>query len=371
MKILFRYIGWEVVLRALLILGVVTALMLLAKGLEFLKDMAEGEIPGGAVLSLLGLAVPQILGLALPLALFFGLVTTISRLCLDSEMDALGAAGIGLNNLLPLVGVIVASGMVLETGLTLWAQPAGQARLQEAVEMFEEQALTSMLRPGAFNEFPGGRILYFDRRENNGTMKEVFFHDPGGPLPVTVTARRGRLSQGPGGQLEAVFEEGVRFQGATDGGAVQRRMDFERYRVRKSLGQVGDGGLDREALPTRELWRTAWDHEEAVKRRTELYRRLAIPLSLPVLILLSVPLGVEDRRSSSRSYGVLWGAMLVLAYHNALIVLEDWAKRGMVPAHWLLWLAPIPLLALSGYLWYRRVHALPLFPGMLRMGGAR
>ncbi|MFA9460814.1 LPS export ABC transporter permease LptF [Thiohalorhabdus methylotrophus] len=372
MKVLHRYVGLEVIGRAFLILALVTLLMLLAKGLEFLKDMAQGELPGEAVVALLGLAVPKILSLALPLALFFGLLTTISRLCMDSEMDALGAAGVGLYNLLPMVAVIAAAGAVLETGLTLWAEPAGQAKLERATADFQRQALTSLVRPQEFNEFPGGRVLYFDHRGRNGHMRPVFFYDSGSEPAATVTAEKGELRQNKEGQVEAVFHDGVRFQASFAGEQYGRLMHFERYRVRKSLGEVESGELGREALPTPRLIAASWGRKEAGKFRTELYRRLALPLSLPILMLLALPLGMENRRQG-RSFGVLWGALLVLAYHNGLIVVEEWAGRGAVPPHWLLWAMPVPALLLAAYFLRQRVHSKPILPHPRagRRGGRR
>ncbi|MFB6261908.1 MAG: LptF/LptG family permease, partial [Thiohalorhabdaceae bacterium] len=295
MKILYRHIATEVVQRALIILGVITVLMMLAKGLDYLEAMAQGEIPGQAVLALLGLALPKVLALALPLAMFFGLLTTIGRLCLDSEMDAMAAAGLGLYNLLPMVAALGFVALLLESGLTLALEPMGEARMARAKATFQQQALTSLVRPGQFNEFPGGRVLFFDQRGEKGRMREVFFHDPDPQPPVTITAKQGQLTQSEDGKVEALFYEGVRYQGRPREGLV-RVMDFDRYRIRKSLGSVSGGSGGREAVPTDELWQRAWDEGAGARQdRVELFRRLAIPLSVPVLLLLAVPLGVENR----------------------------------------------------------------------------
>jgi lipopolysaccharide export system permease protein len=361
MKVLSRYIGAEVVLRALLILGLVSALMLLAKGLDYLEEMAQGEIPAQAVLALLGLAVPKIMALALPLALFFGLLTTVSRLYMDSEMDAMGAAGVGLYNLLPLVAILALVGAVLEAGLTLWGVPKGEARMAQAMESFQQQALTSVVRAGEFNEFPGGRMLFFERRDGQGRLKQIFFHDPGSEPAMTLTAERGRLSQDESGRIEAVFEQGKRFQARFGAEGYGRVMHFDRYRIRRSLGEGGTAGVGREGLATAALVASAQETGRP-ELRSELYRRFAMPLSLPVLLLLAIPLGVENRRSGSRSYGVLWGALLVLAYHNGLILIEEWAQRGTAPAHWLLWVMPLVTTVLAAYMLRQRIHSQPLLP---------
>lgn len=352
----------EILLRAALILGVITALMVLAESLELLEEMAHGEIPAKAVLVLLGLGLPKIAALAFPLALFFGVLTTVSRLCLDSEMDAMAAAGFGLHNLLPLVGLLSVVGLALEMGLTLWAEPAGEARMARAMGEFQRQAVTSLAKPGRFNELTGGRVLYFRERDEAGRMQRVFFRDPGPEPSVTITAPEGRLVVQEGGSLEATFWDGLRYQEGVALGGLVRVTQFDRYRARQSLGRVGGshGGL--EALPTRELMATAWDGDGARERRAELFRRLAIPLSLPVLLILALPLGLENRREGSRSFGILWGALFVLGYHHALIAVQEWATSGVLAPHWLLWAIPLPALALALFFLQRGARGLPLLP---------
>ncbi len=362
MSLLARQCLQEVLLRAALILGIITALMVLAESLELLEEMAHGEIPAEAVLVLLGLGLPKIAALAFPLALFFGLLTTISRLCLDSEMDAMAAAGFGLHNLLPVVGLLSAVGLFLEMGLTLWAEPAGEAKMERAMGDFQRQAVTSLAKPGRFNELTGGRVLYFRERAENGRMQRVFFQDPGPDPTVTVTAPEGRLVVQDDGTLEATFWNGLRYQEGVALGGLVRVTHFDRYRARESLGRVGGsrGGL--EALPTTELVATAWGGESARERRAELFRRLAIPLSLPVLLILALPLGLENRREGSRSFGILWGALFVLGYHHALIALHEWAASGVVAPHWLLWAVPLPAAGLALFFLKRGCRGLPLIP---------
>ena len=365
--VLVRYVASEALLRALLILAVVTALMVLAKGLNYLEEMAQGEIPAQAIAALLGLAVPKILALAIPLALFFGLLTTVTRLCLDSEMDAMAAAGVGLYQLLPLVGGLAALGVVIEGGLTLWAEPAGEARIARTTAAVEQQALTAMLREETFNELPGKRVLFFDAKEGEGRFRDVFFQDGDQEPPVTVTARSGELVRGQEGALEVAFRDGVRYQGTVQADAARRAMRFERYRVHKSLQEATGGGGGAEAIPTTRLWAQGFSgRADARRMRTELFRRLAMPLSVPILLMLALPLGVEPRRGGGRSLGVIWGGLLVLAYHNALIAVEDWAAQGAVAPHWLLWAVPAPGLALAVWLLDRRVKGQPLMPAMPR-----
>lgn len=362
MTLLARQCLQEILLRAAMILGVITALMVLAESLELLEQMAHGEIPAEAVLVLLGLGLPKIAALAFPLALFFGLLTTISRLCLDSEMDAMAAAGVGLHDLLPLVGLLAAVGLVLELGLTLWAEPAGEARMARAMGDFQRQAVTSLAKPGRFNELTGGRVLYFRERAEDGRMQRVFFRDPGPDPTVTVTAPEGRLVVQDDGTLEATFWDGLRYQEGVALGGLVRVTHFDRYRAREPLGRVGGSGGGLEALPTTELVATAWSGEEARERRAELFRRLAIPFSLPILLILALPLGLENRREGSRSFGILWGALFVLGYHHALIAVQDWAASGAVAPHWLLWAVPLPAAALAIFFLQRGCRGLSLIP---------
>lgn len=363
MKVLYRYIGGEALYRAGAILAIVGGMMVLEQLLRYISDVASGDIPFSAVGSLMLLVLPRILSLAVPLALFFGLLTTVSRLSQDSELDALRAAGVGLYQLLPVVVGLGALGLALEAGLKLGVEPASERRFLEALASFQDRALTSILRPGQFNELPGGRVLYFERADGDGAkgpMTNIFFYDPRGSTPSALSARGGSLEQQPGGDVRAIFRDGRRLD--LNLGEEDRRLTrFERYRVVKPIG-TGGGEVDEgpEARTTASLWTGAQaPGKEGRTARLELAKRLVMPVSVPLLLVLGLALGVESRRQG-RSYGLLIGALLVLGYHQVLLTLEKQITQGQLEAHTLLWMAPGPL-GLLAFHWLRqRVWRRPL-----------
>jgi lipopolysaccharide export system permease protein len=360
LKVLFRYVGGEALYRAGAILLIVGGMMVLAQSLEYIADVASGDIPFSAVGSLLLLVLPRILSLSLPLALFFGLLTTVSRLSQDSELDALRAAGVGLYQLLPVVVGLGALGLALEAGLKLGVEPASERRFLQAMASFQDQALTGILRPGQFNELPGGRVLYYERSGQGAPMANVFYYDPRGRTPSALSARGGSLQQQPNGEIQAVFRNGRRLD-LTLAEEGRRLVRFDRYRVIKPIG-TGGGELELgpEARTTRSLLAAVGKEGKSGRTaRLTLAKRLVMPLSVPLLLLLGLALGVESRRQG-RSYGLLIGGLLVLGYHQVLLTLEKQITQGQLEAHALLWMAPGPL-ALLGVHWLRqRVWRRPL-----------
>lgn len=371
MKVLYRYVGGEALYRAGAILVIVGGMMVLAQSLEYIADVASGDIPFSAVGSLLLLVLPRILALSLPLALFFGLLTTVARLSQDSELDALRAAGVGLYQLLPVVAGLGALGLALEAGLKLVVEPASERRFVHALASFQDRALTGVLRPGQFNELPGGRVLYYERAESDkggegmggreAPMINVFFYDPRTRIPSALSAQSSSLEQQPGGEVQAVFHKGRRLDLGSEP-ADRRLTRFERYRVVRPISTGGGGEVEMgpEARTNRDLL-AAGEGEDASARaaRLELAKRLVMPLSVPLLLVLGLALGVETRRQG-RSYGLLIGALLVLGYHQVLLTLEKQITQGQLEAHALLWMAPGPL-ALLGVHWLRqRVWRRPL-----------
>jgi lipopolysaccharide export system permease protein len=360
LKILYRYVGGEALYRAGAILLIIGGMMVLDQILRYVSDVASGEIPLAAVVQLLLLVLPRILSLALPLALFFGLLTTVARLSQDSELDALRAAGVGLYQLLPVVVVLGALGLALEAGLKLVVEPASERRFVEAMAAFQDRPLTGMLNPGQFNELPGGRILYFEPGGKDTPMREIFYFDPGGPVPSALSARGGSLDKQDDGRVQALFREGRRLDLAWQD--AQRRLTrFDRYRVVKPLsGGGGNVDLGPEARSTPDL--VAVMGAQGDKGRTarlHLAKRLVMPLSVPILLVLGLALGVEGRRQG-RSFGLLVGGLIVLGYHQVLLTLEKYILQGQLEAHALLWMAPGGL-ALVGWHWLRqRVWRRPL-----------
>ncbi|NBB93562.1 MAG: LPS export ABC transporter permease LptF [Gammaproteobacteria bacterium] len=334
MVILQRYILRQGLLASLLslvvFLGVVSALFLA----ELLGEAAQGELPGGSVLLMLGLRLPEAIMLVGPLALLTGLLMTLGRLQEESELVVMRSGGLAYRRLLrPVLAVAVlwAGGLLLVSG---WLSPLAIERSATLLADAARNAMVAGLRPGQFDRLNHGRTTVYvggiDRRSDE--LSDLFIqHMEDGETQV-LTANRGRLwlpGEDEGRYL--LLSDGYQVHHPSDpqtGGV--REMRFARNELR--LPAPEEASVESEAgflLP--ELLPAA-----TPAQRREWHWRLAAPLAGLLLGMLALPLA-SRRPRQGRHASVVAALVLYLVYSNAvhggLILMERHeAMRG--PGLW-------------------------------------
>ena len=91
---------------------------------------------------------------------------------------------------------------------------------------------------------------------------------------------------------------------------------------------------------------------------------MAIPISALVLTLLAIPLSSLDPRAG-RSANFVMELIIYMIYNNMLSIMQAWVAQGKVNNHIGLWPVHLIFIALAAYMFYRRVHQLPLLPNIL------
>jgi len=334
MLILQRYIlrqGLAATLLSLVVfLAVVSALFLA----ELLGEAAQGDLPGGSVLLMLGLRLPEAVMLVGPLALLTGLLMTLGRLQEESELVVMRSAGLPYRRLLrPVfaISLLWAGGLLLVSG---WLSPMAVERSTTLLTDAARNAVVAGLRSGQFDRLNQGRTTVYiggiDRRSDE--LSNLFIqHLEDGNVEL-LTARSGRLWL-PG-------EEAGRYLLLDDGYQVQhsenpakgglREMRFARNELRLPAPEdVQEASEARLRLPA------LWPADSPAERR-EWHWRLAAPMAGLLLGLLALPLSSRKPRQG-RHGSVIAALVLYLVYSNAvhsgLIIMEQHdAVRG--PGLW-------------------------------------
>jgi lipopolysaccharide export system permease protein len=98
MSILSRYTVKEILSHLAGVMFIVVAVFMVRRFAEFLGDAAEGDLPSGVLLRLLGLRTVMALPSLLPAGLYIATLP-LGRLSDDNEMTALGACGVSESDL--------------------------------------------------------------------------------------------------------------------------------------------------------------------------------------------------------------------------------------------------------------------------------
>lgn len=343
--IVFRYLIGEVFKSQLAVFLILITIILSQRFVKTLADASEGELPAQLVVTLVALKLPQMAILILPLAAFLGVLIAYGRIYAESEMTVLHATGVSewlVGRMTLVLSILIA---LLAGGLTLHLSPWAAEREYQLLEKVSSDPGLSTLIPGRFQQTSNEKAVVFvqDISRDGHSLSKVFLAqqatEDGGQHSV-VYAQTGTVLEDNTGAQRLVLSHGRRYAGAVDAPQYDV-LEFGRYDLQIREQQVEQRRRKLKSLPTLELYQQR-DNPEAV---AELHWRLAIPLSIPILMLLAVPLSKVNPRQGK--FGRLLPALsLFLLYYMLLIVSTNLLQKEKIPQAAGLWWIHAFMLAL-------------------------
>lgn len=340
MKVIRNYLLREF---AVYFVGAVTVLTLVLSStrvIRYLALVAQGELPGNAVLGLMALKLVWAQTIIIPVALFLAALLTLGRWYRDSEMAALSAAGVSPLQLLLPVGLVGLAASLPVAVLSFYVAPWAEEQTIKIEERIESEPALTGISSGVFRPFNlGKRIFYVQRLSSDRSQLEnVFIRDSSDPeAEMIIAAPRGRIevNEADGDQF-LVLEQGYRYDGKP-GQLDFREMKFNEYALLIQQPELKQKRRKEEALPTTQLW------GQGDPAQAELQWRLAIPLSTVVLMLLAVPLSYTAPRSG-RAGRLALAVMVYLLYTNFLKVSGSWLADSKISTWLGLWWVHLAIL---------------------------
>jgi len=308
---------------------------------RYLGDAVSGDIPGNVIFKLIGLKMVWYLVHVVPFALALGVVLALGRMYRDNEMTVMSACGVGPWRIYkPLLGFGIVLALIL-AWLSLYVSPEVQAMSFKLEKLAKQQADLTILGAGRFNELQKGRLTFYAERlsADKQNMENLFIVLRGKKdqqkLPQLLTARSAyRKVDEETGDSFLVLVDGYRYEGKP-GEANYRIMKFREYGVRIDLPGEPEAQKKQESTPSAALIGSSDPKDVA-----ELQWRLAMPVSVIVLLLLAVPLCKSSPRQGR--YGKLVVAILLfVVYYNLLATAKYWVGEGAAPAVIGLWWVPV------------------------------
>lgn len=365
-------------LRACVAVSVILlAIFLAVRGLGFLRQASEGDIPAARIGVLLALKTVTYLDIILPLALYIAALATLGRWLRDNELTVIAACGISIGSLLrPAAGLFALVGGVA-SACALYLAPLAAESARAIVHDARSRADIAAALPGVFTEGRDGSVYFIERYDDAGDgdgdgnsdgtgdgdgdgagklFRNLFvYHRMAADQDGVVVARTGRIVAEAGGDF-LILEHGRRTVGAS-GDAEHALLDFETYRLRLAPPPA-DYRLPVEAQTTAAL--LGDDDAAAVG---ELHWRFSKVAMLAVLLVFALAFSAAAAQISARKNRLpsMAAALLVyFAYSNILGLVAAQVSRGASPA--MLWGVHCIFLIAALYLLRRRHFAGPLLP---------
>ncbi len=332
-------------------LFIVTGVLLLGRILKLLGLFADKGIDWGIMVTMLMAILPYFLVITVPIAFFFAMQAMLLRLYQGSEMDALRASGISYIRLLR---PIIAVAMVLWIGLTitsLYWMPEGQKSFQRLLIAVQQAKPVPGFDPQRFNHDMEDFTIYVEGKDDQGILHEFMLEDRRSAVPVVYLAERAEIKK-EASHLSFILFDGTRLEGSMES---LRSLAFDQYQV--SLGLDELGLLKMPVWQARvfemtfdELWKVALKgrRQDAV---AELNRRLLLPTTVMLLLLLCLPVSVAPKRSG-KAGSYIAGTALILLVYNLQITLHQQVSGGNFP-WWSMWLGQLAFFGLAIWAFYR------------------
>lgn len=356
-KILFRYIGTELLSPFCLGLFVFTFILLMNKIVQLMELVITRGVGLSGIAALVGYLLPSFLVLTLPMAVLLSVLITLGKLSSDSELIALKASGVSLYQMTPPFAVFCCCGCLLTAVLTLYLLPRGNDAFKRQALALARQHSEAAITEGVFCEAIDDMVLYinhFDRRHQR--VRGVLVSDQREQdAQRIIIAREGTIeSRGAGQALVFHLTEGsLHWYDRTAGSYQYAVFDTYEMNIPLQTAELEDRERKSRELGLRELLKTARARQAAgqspVRQMVELHQRLAFPLACLVFGLLGVPLGVSWRRGG-RSYGFVVSIVVVFLYYMLLNVGENLAKSGYIHAGVGMWMPNVLFGGLGIYL---------------------
>ena len=305
------------------VLVVLIAIALVTLFIRLLGDVARGELANEAVFAYLGFSLLHYLPVLLSIALFAGVLLSLSRAWRDSEMIIWFNSGLSLVQWIrPVLSFAIPITLVI-LFLTVALIPWSLSQKGEYKEALKSRDETSAIAPGLFAESQGGQRVYFVESLNplTGTIKNVFMQSLENGTLGLVVSKEGEHTQMPDGSRYLVLTAGRRYEGVP-GRLDYRIVNFDRYWMRLDPAAVENS----EKTIKQARFSTLFD-KPTPQMQSEVLWRLSLPLSALILAVMAIPLSFVNSRAR-RSYGLVIALLLFFIYNNLLSLIQAWVSQG-------------------------------------------
>ena len=309
------------------ILSILLVIIFSVQFVNVLQRVAEGSLSPDAVFLVLGYEMIKVSGVLFPPSYFFSLLWILARMYRDSEMTALHAGGVGLQQLTRSVMWVALSATLLSGLLVMWGVPWANQQIEVVKLADEKRSDVAMVQAGKFNEFRRGSLIVYAESidSETGYLKNVFVQDrQRGRSGIVVADEAYQLRDENSADNFIVLAYGKRYEGEP-GLPDYQVSEFLEYALRVPVAKLDFKGWRMGAEDTLTLLSI-----NSVKARAEMAYRISVPLGVLLFTALAFPLAKSAPRKDV--YGRLGMAVLVyFIFLNLQKVGERWIETEVLP----------------------------------------
>lgn len=339
--LIFRYLLRETFKSQLAVFFILMSIFITLRFVRILGDATDGNVPADLVLGFITLYSPVLASLVLPISLFLGVMLAHGRLYVDSEMTVLRACGVSEWYIVRVTLFVAFLVAIVTAVVTLYLAPLAMEKEYQLQEEASSKSGLAAVIPGRFQKTGEDNSVIFvhDVDTQNEILRKVFLAKPSDNEDDIrlIYANGGRIQIGANGEQQLVLLKGIQYEGTTNANDYQI-VQFDEYAVTVEKPNPQEERRKMVAVPTLELWDI-----DTIEAKAEFQWRLAIPLSLPFLVLIAVPLSAVDPRQG-RFGKMLPALLLYLGYFLLLLASRRAMEDDKLPSFVGLWWVHVVML---------------------------
>ena len=315
---------------------------------DVLKDIAEGKVPAGMMLSQLGLVLIGATPIILPLALMLGIMLAVGRLYRDSEMPVIHAAGVGPRRFLRPVLYVTVPILLIVGIASIWAGPAAKNASAKMVSSASRNLILAGLTPGSFTELPGGRGVVFVGSSNaeGAELRNIFVYRQNDTRMDITSAPEAHVVINEQGNRYVSLRNGFEVEGARDG---SRNYRLLRYGQNDILMPEGKTKYDPKDPAYRPFLSLVGDSDPDAQ--SQFHFRIAPIFLTLAFALLAVPLARSMPRQAR--YGrMMVGFLSYMVAFDLVLLSRNWIEDGKISGMVGMWWISLPLLAIGLWMYF-------------------
>lgn len=360
MKLIDRYLSWELSKRLIVVLIVVLGSLVLERLLRLFDLVSMKGGPFYMVWEMALMLIPHYLGLALPAGFFVAIFLVVSACNKNNEFDVLLSGGVSpVRFSIPFIaaGVLL---MFVSIGLFGYVQPYGRYSYRAIHYLVDAVPWGEHIPERTFATVDKDATVSADHVDEAGShLSGVFVHMISDDDDVVITAKKGELIFGPQKVYYRLrLTEGTQIV-TKPGGAVSAvrfnqmlvQRDFittvEPFRVRgQDVRELSLSELKTKKPPENRDWTKR-------QAKAEFHARLARSVSLLFLPFLTIPLALTTKRRN-RSAGIVTGAVILVLFHYILQTMQGVSAKHGAPGRMWIAVAVFAILSLMLYVQAQR-----------------
>jgi len=314
-KILFRKLLSDCLVFFLITLFSIGIIIWVFQAVNFLDIIVEGGRDYFVYLNFSLLNFPKIISKLIPFVLFFSFLYVISKYELKNELIIFWSFGI---NKIEIINFFIKFSffiMLVQIFLTVLVVPKTQDAARSFLRTSSINYLEGFVKPRVFNDAVKGLTIYSNNKDKNGNLEEIYLKKGSGNTFQITYAKKGKFKQigknqflelSSGETISVVEDKITSFSfSKTDFNLSNLEDNTTTYKKTQEVATIDLAKCYNNLLEFKffnidknfQVENCRLDNIDNIIK--ELYKRLIIPLYIPVLILISLLLIFKSKENTN------------------------------------------------------------------------